>query len=81
MTCTGAVWALYLVREGVTSMRFKVRCTKCGHTVHTAYYRNRFLVHSCLNCHRVMIVGGPDGGAVGDMFDAQMKARGYDRTL
>lgn len=63
-------------------MKFKNRCAKCGHSMLSLAFPKTVVVHSCLGCHRVMVIGHSAGDiAVGDMFDAQMKARGYHRVL
>ena len=61
-------------------MRFKVRCGNCGHKMRSDRFSSGVLVHSCLNCHRVMVCGAGDEVAMGNMFDAFMKARGYHRV-
>lgn len=60
-------------------MRLKARCMKCGHSVNTvrlSAYKG-LTVHTCPNCDRVVVVG--HSIIAGDMFEARMRAQGYER--
>lgn len=60
-------------------MRMRAICGACNVRMREDRFSSRLVVHSCMICHRVVVVGATV--TEGNMFDTVMRARGYHRPV